>query len=77
MLLLQPSLRRLNAIKRTPSGLVEIGDPVECILEFPHVMTAWGTNDDLRKSVIVSLHGHSQGRLNGGIFIHRAFGLPA
>jgi hypothetical protein len=29
------------------------------------VVTVWGTNDSLRKSVIVSFHGHSQGRLNG------------
>ena len=35
MPLLQPSLRRLNAIKRTPTGLVETGDPVECILGIP------------------------------------------
>jgi len=46
-------------------------------LEIPRVMTVSGTNDSLRKSVIVSLHGHLRGRLNGRIFICRAFGLTA
>jgi len=68
--LFQPLLRRLNAIKQTPTGLIEIGNPVECVLELCLVTTVWGTNDGLMVSVILSFHGYSREKLNGRIFMH-------